>query len=244
LRAEAFIVKGVPQIESGDDLGNMISELAQLVDGDIIVVASTVVAKSEGRVLRLKDIEPGYDAKRIARLNEEDPRFVQAVLDESEEILIENPFLLVQTPTGHICVNAGIDRSNIRDGFVILLPEDPDRSAKNIRDSTGKHIAVIISDTCGRPFRTGQTGIAIGCAGISVIKDWRGEKDLFGRELKVTREAIVDELAGFANMLMGEASGGTPVVIIRGIQWQDSKEGIKSIYRPKEEDLIKKALKK
>lgn len=244
MRAEAFIVKGVPQIEKGDDLGNIISELAQPVDGDVIVVASTVVAKSEGRVLRLKDIEPGYDAKRIARLNGEDPRFVQAVLDESEDILIETPFLLVQIPVGHICVNAGIDRSNIQDGFVILLPEDPDGSAKNIRDSTGKHIAVIISDTCGRPFRTGQTGIAIGCAGIPTIKDWRGEKDLFGRELKVTREAVVDELAGFANLLMGEASGGTPVVIIRGIQWQDSKEGIKSIYRTKEEDLIKKALKK
>lgn len=248
MRTEAFIVKGIPQIESGDGLGNMISELAQPVDGDVIVVASTVVAKSEGRVLRLEGIEPGDDAKRIAHLNEEDPRFVQAVLNESEDILIESPFLLVQTPIGHICVNAGIDRSNIREGSVILLPEDPNRSAKNIRDATGKHIAVIISDTCGRPFRTGQTGIAIGCAGISAIKDWRGEKDLFGRELKVTREAIVDELAGFANLLMGEASEGTPVVIIRGIirriQWQEDKEGVNSIYRTKEEDLIKKALKK
>ncbi len=243
MKSEAFVVKGIPTIEVGDDLGKIISELAQLEDGDIIVVASTVVSKSEGRVLSLNDTEPGDDAERIARLNADDPRFVQAVLNESEDILIESPFLLVQTSTGHICVNAGIDRSNIREGCVILLPENPDRSAKDIRDAIGKYIAVIISDTCGRPFRTGQTGIAIGCAGISAIKDWRGEKDLFGRELKVTREAVVDELAGFANLLMGEASEGIPVVIIRGIQWQGDEEGVKSIYRTKEEDLIKKALK-
>ena len=244
MRSEAFVVKGIPTIEKGDDLGKTISELAQLEDGDIIVVASTVVAKSEGRVLRLDDVEPGDDAKRIAHLNGEDPRFVQAVLDESEDILIESPFLLVQTSIGHICVNAGMDRSNIQEGFVLSLPEDPDRSAKKIRDATGKHVAVIISDTCGRPFRTGQTGIAIGCAGIAATKDWRGEKDLFDRELKVTTEAIIDELAGFANLLMGEASGRTPVVTLRGVQWQEGWGGIRSIYRPEAEDLIKKALKK
>ena len=241
---EAFVVKGIPTIEKGDELGNIISELAQLEEGDIIVVASTVVAKSEGMAIHMDDVEPGDDARRIARLNGEDQRFVQAVLNESEDILIESPFLLVQTPRGHICVNAGIDRSNIQEGFVLSLPEDPDRSAKNIKDATGKNVAVIISDTCGRPFRTGQTGIAIGCAGIAAIKDWRGKKDIFGRELKVTREAIVDELAGFANMLMGEGSERTPVVIIRGVQWQEGKDGIRSIYRPEAKDLIKKALKK
>lgn len=244
LRAEAFVVKGIPTIEKGDDLGKIISELAQLEDGDIIVVASTVVAKSEGRVLRLDDIKPGDDAKRIARMNDEDARFVQVVLNESEEVLIESPFMLTQTHTGHICVNAGIDRSNIQEGFVLLLPEDPDGSAKKIRDAMGKHVAVIIADTCGRPFRIGQTGIAIGCAGIASTKDWRGEKDLFGRELKVTNEAIIDELAGFANLLMGEASGRTPVVILRGVRWGESENGIRSIYRPEAEDLIKKALKK
>lgn len=242
MKSEALVVKGIPTIKKGDDLGNVISELAQLEDGDIIVVASTAVAKSEGRVLRLDDVEPGDDARRIAGLNGEDQRFVQAVLDESEDILIESPFLLVQTSRGHICVNAGIDRSNIQEGFILLLPEDPDRSAKNIRDATGKNVAIIISDTCGRPFRTGQTGIAIGCAGISAIKDWRCEKDMFGRELKVTREAIVDELAGFANILMGESSERTPVVIIRGVRWQEDKYGIERIYRPEEKDLIKKAL--
>ena len=123
MRLEAFVVKGIPTIEKGDNLGNIISELAQLEDRDIIVVASTIISKSEGRVLHMDDVEPGNDAKRIAGLNGEDPRFIQAVLDESQDILIECPFLLVQTPMGHICVNAGIDRSNIQEGFVLLLPE-------------------------------------------------------------------------------------------------------------------------
>ncbi|NYT00212.1 MAG: coenzyme F420-0:L-glutamate ligase [Methanocellales archaeon] len=242
MRLEAFVVKGVPTIKKGDNLGKIISELAQLEEGDIIVVASTVISKSEGRVIHIERVVPGDDAKRIAGINGEDPRFIQAVLDETQDVLIESPFLLVKTPVGHICVNAGIDRSNVQDGFVLLLPEDPDRSAKNIRDATGKHVAVIVSDTCGRPFRTGQTGIAIGCAGIATTKDWRGEKDMFGRELKVTIEAIVDELAGLANILMGEGSERTPVVIIRGVRWQEGRNGIKSIYRPEEKDLIKKAL--
>jgi len=246
LHIEAFTVQRIPLIQGGDDVGTIISNSAQLEDRDIIVIASSIVAKSEGRVLRLEDVTPSAEAKRIARVNDEDPRFVQVVLKESEEVLIESPFMLTQTHTGHICVNAGVDRSNVESGFVLLLPKDPDGSAKRIRDAiereTNKHVCVIIADTCGRPFRIGQTGIAIGCAGISPTKDWRGEKDLFGRRLEATNEAVIDELAGFANLMMGEGKDATPVVIIRGAKWQESEEGVRKIHRPDAEDLIKKAL--
>jgi len=243
---EAFTVQRIPLIREGDDVGTIISNSTQLEDRDIIVIASSIVAKSEGRVLRLEDVTPGAEAKRIARVNDEDARFIHVVLNESEEVLIESPFMLTQTHTGHICVNAGVDRSNVEGGFVLLLPKDPDGSAKRIRDAiereTNKHVCVIITDTCGRPFRIGQTGIAIGCAGISPTKDWRGEKDLFGRTLETTNEAVIDELAGFANLMMGEGKDATPVVIIRGAKWQKSEEGVRKIHRPDDEDLIKMAL--
>ncbi|MDI6889259.1 MAG: coenzyme F420-0:L-glutamate ligase [Methanocellales archaeon] len=246
MKIEAFTVQGIPLIQEGDDVGAIISKLVQLDDGDIVAIASSVVAKSEGRVLRLKDITLGAEAKRIARANDEDPRFVQAVLNESEEVLIESPFMLTQTHAGHICVNAGVDRSNVQDGYVLLLPKNPDASAKRIKDTikkeTGKQICIVITDTCGRPFRIGQVGTAIGCTGISPTKDWRGEKDLFGRTLKITNEAIVDELASFANLMMGEGKDATPVVIIRGVKWQEDEGGVCKIHRPDAEDLIKGAL--
>jgi len=246
LRIEAFAVQGVPLIQDGDDVGAIVSKLVRLEDGDIVAIASSIVAKSEGRVLRLKDITPSAEAKRIARINDDDARFVQVVLNESEEVLIEGPFMLTQTHAGHICVNAGVDRSNVQDGFVLLLPKNPDASAKKIRDAikkeTGKQVCVIITDTCGRPFRIGQVGTAIGCAGILPTKDWRGKLDLFGRTLMVTNEAIVDELAGFANLMMGEGGDATPVVIIRGVKWQEDEDGVCKIHRPDAEDLIKRAL--
>lgn len=246
MHIEAFTVQGIPLIQDGDDVGAIISKFAQLEDGDIVVIASSIVAKSEGRVLWLEDVTPSAEAKRIARVNDEDARFVQAVLNESEDVLIESPFMLTQTHGGYICVNAGVDRSNVQDGFVLLLPKGPDASAKKIRDTikkeTNKHICVIITDTCGRPFRIGQTGVAIGCTGISPTKDWRGKQDLFGRALTMTNEAIIDELAGFANLLMGEGRDATPVVVIRRVKWREGEGGVRKIHRPDAEDLIKGAL--
>lgn len=245
--ASAFAVENIPLIKKGDDIARLLSEKTQLKEHDIVVISSTIVSKSEGRILSLNDVNVTGRARIIAKANDNDPRFVQAVLDESEEILLESPFLLVRTKNGSICVNAGIDRSNVEGSDnVLLLPEDHDKSALEIKESifkhTGKKVSVVITDTNGRAFRMGQTGAAIGIAGIKATRDWRGTKDLFGRVLEVKNEAVVDELAGFANILMGEGSGGTPIVIIRGLELYYESYGIKELLRPEKEDVIRKAL--
>ncbi len=248
MKITAFAVGDMPLIKPGDDIARLVAEKTELEDHDIVIISSTIVSKSEDRILPLGSVRITRKAKDIAEKNGNDPRFVQAVLDESEEILLESPFLLVRTNNGSICVNAGIDRSNV-DGEdnILLLPESPDKSAKKIKDSLfeliGKKISVIITDTNGRAFRLGQTGAAIGIAGIRPTRDWRGTKDLFGRILEVKNEAVVDEIAGFANILMGEGDGGTPIAVIRGLDLYNESSGITELYRPEEEDEIRKALK-
>jgi coenzyme F420-0:L-glutamate ligase/coenzyme F420-1:gamma-L-glutamate ligase len=247
LIATAFAVGNIPLIKQGDDIARILSEKTELKEHDIVVISSTIVSKSEGRVLSLDSVAVTERAKTIAKRNGNDPRFVQAVLDESDEILLESPFLLVRNRNGSICVNAGIDRSNVEGSDnVLLLPEDPDRSALKIKEAifkyTGKKASVIITDTNGRAFRIGQTGAAIGIAGIKATRDWRGTRDLFGRVLEVKNEAIVDEIAGFANILMGEGNGGMPIVIIRGLDLYHESYGIRELFRPEEEDVIRKAL--
>ena len=248
MNATAFAVENIPLIKKGDDIARILSEQTELNEHDIVVISSTIVSKSEGRIIPLGTVKPTEWAKTIAKTNQNDPRFVQAVLDESEEILLESPFLLVRTKHGSICVNAGIDHSNVEGGDnILLLPEDPDASALGIKKSifkySGKKASVVITDTNGRAFRMGQTGAAIGIAGIKATRDWRGTEDLFGRILEVKNEAVVDEIAGFANILMGEGNGGTPVVIIRGLELYDESSGIKELFRPEEEDVIRRALK-
>ncbi len=244
----AFAVGNIPLIKAGDDIARILCEKNELKPHDIVVISSTIVSKSEGRTIPLETVKPTERAKTIANKNQNDPRFVQAVLDESEEILLESPFLLVRTKHGSICVNAGIDHSNVEGSDnILLLPEDPDASALKIKDSifkyTGKKVSVVITDTNGRAFRMGQTGAAIGIAGIKATRDWRGTEDLFGRVLEVKNEAVVDEIAGFANILMGEGNGGTPVVIIHGLDLFHDSCGIKELYRPEDEDVIRRALK-
>ncbi len=247
MNATAFAVENIPLIRPEHDIASLITENAELEEHDIVVISSTVISKSENRVLPLDNMKVTARAKNIARKNQNDPRFVQAVLDESQEVLIESPFLLVRTKNGSICVNAGIDHSNV-DGAenILLLPKAPDESARKIKDSllelTGKNVSVIITDTNGRAFRIGQTGAAIGIAGIKPTRDWRGTKDLFGRVLEVKNEAVVDEIAGFANILMGEGNGGTPVVVIRGLGLYHESYGIQGLYRSEKEDEIRKAL--
>ena len=177
---------------------------------------------------------------RLRRDIGKDPRFVQAVLDESSEVLLDRPFLLVVTRFGHIGVNAGIDQSNVGDERILLLPENPCKSAERLRVSLGKDCAVIITDTCGRPFRTGVAGVAVGWAGIAALRDWRGERDMHGKVLEITLEAIVDEIAAAANLLMGEAGDGTPAVVFRGLKYPRSGG---NVFMAEEMDVIRPRLK-
>lgn len=242
LRIEAFTVNNVPLVKEGDDITDFLHDL-DLHDGDIVVIASTIVSKAEGLIRRLDGVTPSERAIEIAAGLNEDPRFIEAVLGQSTEILIEKPFLLVESKFGQVCVNAGLDRSNVEEGFVLLLPDDPSQSAKQIRSRIfkryGKNVAVIITDTCGRAFREGQTGVGIGFTGIAPMKDWRGTRDLVGKVLEITYEGAGDEIAGLANLMMGEGAGGTPIVIVRGLTYEDRSC---QVFRSKETDVIRKAI--
>lgn len=238
-------VTGVPLIQHGDDLPAIICANVTFADGDIICIASTIVSKAKGYVRRLADITPGPDAKRIAAKTGEDPRFIQGVLDSSVDIIIEYPFVLSELPFGHIGVRAGVDNSNIEGENIIILPKDPMKDAADLRRAIkticGTEVGVIITDTCGRAFRRGQTGHAIGWAGMTAIRDFRGDHDLFGLELKITEEAVVDEIAGFSNFIMGESNNGIPVVKFSGCgTWKGHDE----LYFTKNEDLIRRSLHK
>lgn len=247
MKFEAIAVEKIPLIHKGDDLPSIIFERIELQDRDIIVIASTIVGKAEGEIFRLEDILPGEQALEIASRTGKDARFIQAVLTRSREVFVEAPFMLVTTLAGHTCVNAGVDESNIENGFLLYPPENPDASAsklgKELEKISGKKLSVIITDTNGRAFKIGQTGVAIGIYKIKPIKRWVGEKDLFGKILEITEEAIADEIAGAANLLMGEGAGGIPVVVIRGLDYYcEENTHIKETYRPEDMDVIKKGL--
>ena len=239
---QGYVVEGLPIIKPGDDIAALIESLFNIQDGDILCLASTVVAKSEGRLRTLESYRPSERAERIARQVGKDSRFVQAVLDESADVLLEEPFLLTKTRFGHIGVNAGIDQSNVGGGRILLLPEDPSKSAEKLRRSLNKNCAVIITDTCGRPFRCGVTGVAIGWAGISALQDWRGKRDMHGKVLEITLEAVVDEIASAANLLMGEAGDGTPAIVFRGLRFPSG--GKSSVFMPEDRDVIRPFLRR
>lgn len=240
-------VQGLPEVEPGDDLAAMLADAVDLEDGDVVCVASTVVSKAEGRTAILEDYPPGERARELAgRISaihgrEMDPRFAQAVLAEASEVVVEAPFLLTETGFGHVNVNAGIDRSNVGDAELLLLPEDPSESAAAIREALPADVAVVVTDTCGRPFRLGQTAVAVGWSGIPANRDWRGETDRDGHGLEVTVQAVVDELAGAANLVMGEGDGGTPAVAVRDWDFGDHA-GDDRLFRPVEEDYVRQTL--
>ncbi|ELZ56667.1 MULTISPECIES: coenzyme F420-0:L-glutamate ligase [unclassified Haloferax] len=243
---ELFPVSGVPEIREGDDLAALVSERVDLRPDDVVCVASTVVSKAEGRFADLDDFPAGPRARelaaRLAELtgDEKDPRFAQAVLEESVDLVMSEPFLLTETRFGHVGVNAGIDRSNVPDHDLLLLPKRPSESAERIRAGVDAD-RVIVTDTCGRPFRHGQRGVAIGWAGLSASRDWRGEADRDGRELGVTVESVVDELAAAANLVQGEGDGGTPVVVVRDFEWGDHGES-DAHFRDIDGDFVRQAL--
>jgi len=238
-------IRGLPLIQKGDDIVSLICNNYAFSDRDILCIASTIYSKAKGYTKPLASFKPGERARRLAQLNGEDPRFVQAVLEASFDIIMEHPFILSELPFGHIGVRAGVDQSNIEDGRVIFLPPDPMRAAdglkEEIRAITGKEVGVIITDTCGRSFRRGQTGNAIGWSGMKAIRDFRGDRDLFGHVLKITEEAVVDEIAGFANFVMGESNNGVPAVIFKNChEWR----GHDTLYFSKSEDITRNLLKK
>jgi len=240
---EVLGVRGLPLIHEGDNIAEMICDRVRLHDGDLLCVASTIWSKSRGYTRPLSSFIPSPRAEVLGQLNGEDPRFVQAVIEASDEIIMETPFILSAMAFGHIGVRAGVDQSNIEDGMVIFLPPDPMASAEELREEirsvSGSDVGTIITDTCGRSFRRGQTGNAIGWSGFTAIRDFRGDKDLFGHVLKITEEAVVDEIAGFSNFVMGESNNGVPAVIFRNCpQWT----GHNNLYFSRDEDITRRSL--
>lgn len=221
----------------------------QIFDNDVLVVAHKIVSKAEGRVVNLEHIKPSVESLKIAEEDGKDPRIMELILDESKEMIRHsNGVIIVETRHGFICANAGVDQSNVEDSVnhAVLLPVDADASANKIRESlrektAGKDFAVIITDTFGRPFREGQTNIAIGIAGIEPIKSYVGSADMYGKKLRVTEIAVVDEIASAAELVMGKLER-VPVVIIRGYKYQKpEKESstVSKLIRPKEKDLFR-----
>ena len=236
-------ITGIPLIKTGDDIAKILCEKSSFEDGDIVCIASTIVSKANGYLRALKDIEPTEYAVRISGLTKEDPRFIQGILDSSKDIIIEYPFILSEVACGHVGVRAGVDNSNVEGENIIILPPNPMEDAAKLRgqikEICGKDVGVIITDTCGRAFRRGQCGTAIGWAGMTAIRDFRGDHDLFGLELEITEEAVVDEIAAFSNFIMGESNAGIPAVKFSGC---GSWTGHDNLYFTKEEDFIRKAI--
>ncbi len=245
---EIFPLYGIPLITQGDDISSQILKAAQgsnltLLDGDIVVIAHTIISKAEGRIIERKDVSVSEYAERIAEENGFDPIQVEIALSESKEVLRTKRALITQLESGHICNFSGVDRSNAPDGSFVLLPEDADKSATDIleslRKSTGKSLAVIVSDTEGRPWRKGAINLAIGCAGINAFKYNEGKQDLYGRTLQHSLVCQIDQIASAAEMVMGQADEGLPVVIIRGYDFERGNENSKAVHRSLDENLFR-----
>jgi len=231
------------EIVVDDDLSQLILTSADIQDGDILVIAQKVISKQEGRIVKLSTVTPSLLAEGISSQYNKDPRIIELILSESKRIVrMKGGLIIVETNHGFICANAGIDESNVADGFATLLPLNSDKSAKLIRnkilDETGKNIAIIIADTFGRPFRMGQTNCAIGISGLNPILDYSGTLDSFDRILRVTAIAIADELSAAAELVM-EKTKKSPVVIIRNYPYDLMDKSIDDLIRPENEDLFK-----
>ena len=251
---ELIGLENIPIVDSSSDISQIIKDAidkqgCSINHGDIILIAETLISKSEDNFIRLDDLEPSDLAIELADKAKKDPKLVEAILNESNEVVEVGPnFIITETKQGFVCANAGIDESNVGEGLATPMPVDADKSAKKIREflenEFGEELAIIITDTQGRAFRFGAIGTAIGCSGIDPL--WRrvGEKDLYGRELETTEIATADELAAAASLVMGQADEGLPVVIIRGFNNFDDLRNvdsdIKPIIMPKEFDVFRK----
>ena len=246
-------IKNIPLINEGDDLPLVIVHTAEdeglaICNEDVLVIAETAVAKSEGTIVKLESLKPSKQALKLSRETGKDSKLVELIIHESNEIIKVGPdFIISETKHGFVCANAGIDESNVENGQATPIPINPDKSAdhlrKKIEDVTGKKLAVIISDTQGRAFREGAVGVAIGISGMESLWNRKGETDLYGRELQTTNIAVADELASAASIVMGQADEGIPVVIIRGTDYfkklRNTSATIKPLIRPKKYDVFR-----
>jgi coenzyme F420-0:L-glutamate ligase/coenzyme F420-1:gamma-L-glutamate ligase len=244
-----------PLVRPGDDLADLITQslwndALDLINGDIIVLAQKIVSKAEGRLVNLTTVEPSDSAFFYAELTGKDPRLIHLILEESQEVLrTRENLIIVQHKLGFISANAGIDHSNVSgpwgdaDDWVLLLPENPDASAKVIREKLEAHfqcnIGVLIIDSHGRAWRLGTVGVAIGLSGMPGLVDLRGKEDLFDYRLRVTQVAAADELAAGASLVMGQAREGTPVILARGFPYSLREASLQELLRPKEKDLFR-----
>ncbi|TML15278.1 MAG: coenzyme F420-0:L-glutamate ligase [Actinobacteria bacterium] len=234
-------VAGLPEIREGDDLAALVAAAIELEDGDVVVLAQKVVSKSEGRVVSLADVEPSQRAREIA--GDEDPRRIEVILREAARVVrVRPPLVIAETSHGFICASAGVDSSNAPErGMVVLLPEDPDASAQRIRQRlrrlSSREVAVLITDSFGRPWRQGTTDVAIGAAGLQVLLDLRGRLDRAGYELHYTMIAIADEIAGAAELAMGKTEG-VPVVVVRGLDVA-GEGSARELVIPEDRDLFR-----
>jgi coenzyme F420-0:L-glutamate ligase/coenzyme F420-1:gamma-L-glutamate ligase len=231
------------EIEINDNLSELIKSNVDLCDGDIVVIAQKIISKQEGRIVNLSTITPSLLAQGISSEYKKNPCIVELILSESKKIVrMKNGIIIVETKNGFICANAGIDESNIKNGFATLLPINSDASAekicKQIRKTCGKEIAVLISDTFGRPFRMGQTNCAIGVSGLNPILDYEGTCDNFGNILRVTAIAIADEICSAAELAM-KKTAKSPVAIIRDYEFKKETSSINQLIRPEQEDLFR-----
>jgi len=252
-RVSIIGLHGVPMVQPGDNLDAI--TIAALVDanlaleaGDVVVVAQKIVSKAEGRLVDVTTVVPSARARKLAEQTGKDARFVELVLSESKRIVRHRPNLIIaEHRLGFVMANAGIDHSNVGpdDGHerVLLLPVDPDASARALREDLVAAyrvpIAVIVSDSFGRPWRRGTVGIALGSAGLPAIIDWRGHPDLFGRPLEVTETGFADEIAAAASLVMGQANEAMPIVLVRGLHWTAPEANVASLVRPPEHDLFR-----
>jgi len=239
-------------VKAGDDIAKHIVETCEkngfvLQESDIVVIAQKIFSKAEGRVIGVRKVVPSAEAKKLAKVTGKSSKFVELVLRETKRVLkVTREIFVVEDKRGLVCINAGIDKSNIEgnENFA-LLPEDPDRSASDCRSRleglTGRKLAVVICDTYSRPFRRGQVNFAIGVSGLSLFRDYRGKKDLFGHVLRVKNVAVVDEIAAAAELLMGQGTEATPIVILRGLKEStktDEDSGVSGLFIYGSEDLF------
>ena len=248
-----FALPGIPMVQPGDDLAALIADgFAHAGEaaaaGDVLVVAQKIVSKSEGRYANLATVEPGRQARELAAMTDKDPRMVELILSESRRVVRHRPgVIIVEHRLGFVMANAGIDNSNVEpagtDERVLLLPRDPDGSARRLREGLrqrlGADCAVIVNDSVGRAWRIGTVGLALGAAGLPSLLDLRGREDLFGRPLEVTQVGLADELAAAASLLQGEADEGMPAVVVRGLAAAGPGNDGAALIRDEADDLFR-----